>query len=76
VATGQLDKGDRLLLYTDGLIEARDAARQFVDLEQIAQPIVGGDLYVVLDEVLQRLHRSVGRDLGDDLALLVAEYRP
>lgn len=76
VATGQLNKGDRILLYTDGVIEARDAERRFVELDQIAQPIVGGDLYVVLDEVLQRLHRSVGRDLGDDLALLIAEYRP
>jgi serine phosphatase RsbU (regulator of sigma subunit) len=76
LTTGQLSTGDRLLLYTDGVIEARDAERRFVELDQIAAPIAEGDLYVVLDEVLHRLHRSVGNDLGDDLALLIAEYRP
>jgi hypothetical protein len=29
----------------------------------------------VLDDVLEHLHQQVGHDLGDDLALLVAEYR-
>ncbi len=76
IATGRLDAGDRILLYTDGVIEARDASRGFVDLMQVARPIADGDLHSVLDEMLNSLHRLVGRELGDDLALLVAEYRP
>jgi serine phosphatase RsbU (regulator of sigma subunit)/anti-sigma regulatory factor (Ser/Thr protein kinase) len=76
VTTGQLSPGDRLLLYTDGVIEARDPQGQFVDLMQVVAPVADGDLEVVLDNVLAALHDKVGPELGDDLALLVAEYRP
>jgi serine phosphatase RsbU (regulator of sigma subunit) len=76
VVSGRFESGDRILLYTDGVIEARDASRRFVDLVDIAAPVVDGDLHSVLDEMLASLHRAVGRELGDDLALLVAEYRP
>src|SRR3954447_10612706 len=73
--TGRLRVGDRLLLYTDGIIEARDAERHFVDLRTVVAPLTGGDLDEVLDRMLVSLRRSVGAALGDDLALVVAEYR-
>jgi serine phosphatase RsbU (regulator of sigma subunit) len=76
VVTGTLRASDRLLLHTDGVLEARDSERRFVDLMQLASPLRSGtDLSTVLDDVLRALHDAVGRDLGDDVALLVAEYR-
>ncbi|MCU1691493.1 MAG: hypothetical protein JWM64_584 [Frankiales bacterium] len=74
--TGRLEPGDRLLLYTDGIIEARDAGRHFLDLLDVVRPLSGGRLEDVLDGVLAGLRAAAGPDLGDDLALLVAEYRP
>jgi serine phosphatase RsbU (regulator of sigma subunit)/anti-sigma regulatory factor (Ser/Thr protein kinase) len=73
--TGRLEPGDRLLLYTDGVIEARDRDGHFVDLLQLVAPLCGGTLETVLDDVLTTLRTTVGRELGDDLALVVAEYR-
>ena len=75
LVTGRLRPGDRLLLYTDGVLEARDAAGDFVDVMALLQPLATGRLHHVLDDVLDHLHRVVGADLGDDLALLVAEYQ-
>ncbi|MDQ1695524.1 MAG: hypothetical protein QOJ03_877 [Frankiaceae bacterium] len=75
VTTGQLAVGDRLLLYTDGVIEARDSERRFVDLMQTVKPLADGPLDEVLNRVLASLLDAVGGALGDDLALLVAEYR-
>ena len=75
VTTGRLTRGARLLLMTDGIIEARDPDREFVDLLRLVEPLTrDGDLSDCLDDILTRLHDAVGRDLGDDLALLVAEY--
>ena len=75
-ATVRLEPGDRLLLHTDGLIEARDAQGRFAELADIVPALGEGELPEVLDEILARLRAAVGADLGDDLALLVAEYRP
>ncbi|WP_377274112.1 PP2C family protein-serine/threonine phosphatase [Peterkaempfera sp. SMS 1(5)a] len=69
--------GDRILLYTDGMIEARDSAGRFYPLLErlpgCAQ--AGGPV-----EVLERLHldvvRHVGRQLGDDAAMLLLQYEP
>lgn len=72
--TGRLTTGDRLLLYTDGIIEARTADGSFVDLQRLAAPLVHGDLDDVLDRILDALRAATGDELGDDLALLVAEY--
>ena len=71
----RLGVGDRILLYTDGIVEARDAQQQFVDLRDVVGPLASGPLDEVLDRVLVSLRRSVGAALGDDLALVVAEYR-
>ncbi|HVX68717.1 MAG TPA: SpoIIE family protein phosphatase [Mycobacteriales bacterium] len=75
-AGGWLSPGDRLLLYTDGVIEARDPERRFVDLAWVAAPLASGDLQYALDDVLERLHRFAGARLGDDVALVAAEFSP
>jgi serine phosphatase RsbU (regulator of sigma subunit) len=74
-ARARLAPGGRLLLYTDGLLEAR-AGGAPVDLQDVAAPLREGDLSSALDRVLARVRESSGETLSDDLALLVAEYRP
>ncbi len=74
VTTGVLQPGDRVLLYTDGVIEARDPERRFVDLLAVARPLGVGPLDEALDQVLDALRAAVGSALGDDLAMLAAEY--
>lgn len=65
-----------MLLYTDGILEARDPDREFVDLMALVAPLSAGALDDALPAVLDALRAAVGGELGDDLALLVAEYDP
>jgi serine phosphatase RsbU (regulator of sigma subunit) len=73
--TVPLQPGDALLLYTDGVTEARDARREFYPLEErvaaLAAQTAGpaGDL---LDRLRDDLVRHVGAPLDDDAALLLA----
>lgn len=76
VATGKLNAGDRLLLYTDGILEARGPQREFLDLMHLVEPFTDAALDAGLDAVLSRLRAAVGGELNDDLALLAAEYQP
>jgi serine phosphatase RsbU (regulator of sigma subunit)/anti-sigma regulatory factor (Ser/Thr protein kinase) len=71
----KLEPGDRLLMYTDGLIEARDRQGRFAELGDLVSTLGQTPLPEVLGEILARLRSTVGAELGDDLALLVAEYR-
>lgn len=75
VVTGRLQRGDRLVLMTDGLLEARGPDREFVDVMALVRSLAQGQaLGPALDALLAELRRAVGAELGDDLALLVAEY--
>lgn len=68
------EPGDRLLLYTDGLSEARDARGEFLDLSTLARPLAADVDAEVLDGVLAAVRRHVPRgSLGDDLALVLLE---
>jgi serine phosphatase RsbU (regulator of sigma subunit) len=73
--TGTLAIGQRLLLMTDGIIEARGPDRQFVNVARLLAPLTEpGTVSDALDGVLASLRKAVGGALGDDLALVVAEY--
>ena len=69
--------GDRLLLYTDGLSEARDSHGVFLDLADIRGPLAEASGADALDAILDvvRAHVRRGR-LGDDLALVLLEHQP
>lgn len=66
--------GDRVLLYTDGLSEARDASGEFFPVLDAAPGLAEGDLEDVLDMLLTRVRAHVPNgELGDDLAVLLLE---
>jgi phosphoserine phosphatase RsbU/P len=65
--------GDRLLFYTDGLIEARTRRGQFVRQEHVVGDIATPNLDEALAGVLSRLH-AAAHEVRDDLALLLVEY--
>ncbi len=66
--------GDRLLLYTDGLSEARDGHDQFLPVQPLAPLLHTGTVEAALDNVLREVRRHVpnGR-FTDDLAVLLLE---
>lgn len=67
--------GDRLLLYTDGLSEARDADGEFLDLRTLGPLLVGGSLEAALDRILEAVRAHAHRgELGDDVAVMLLEH--
>jgi Stage II sporulation protein E (SpoIIE) len=73
--TVPLQPGDALLLYTDGVTEARDAHREFYPLEERIAEVAakaGGTDGDLLDRLRDDLVRYVGAPLDDDAALLLA----
>ena len=73
VTTITLDAGDRLVLYTDGLIERRDA-----DLDHGVAALLSAVGAVTpgrsAGEACDDLLAVLGHDLTDDVALLVCDY--
>ncbi|GII75489.1 membrane protein [Sphaerisporangium rufum] len=64
--------GDQILLYTDGVIEARDHARAFYPLGERATLLAGAtDPQEALDELRADLLRHVGGPVLDDVAMLL-----
>ena len=73
--TMPLQPGDALLLYTDGVTEARNARREFYPLEERVAEVAaraGGADGDLLDRLRDDLVRYVGAPLDDDAALLLA----
>lgn len=69
----RIDRGDRLLFYTDGLVEARDSEGNFIDIDHVVGDVGHAELHDALTGVLTRLHASA-REVRDDLAMLLVEY--
>ena len=66
--------GDQLLLYTDGVSEARDADGRFFPLAQVTADTVRGtgpDHAPLLDVLVARLDEHVGDRGCDDILLLL-----
>jgi serine phosphatase RsbU (regulator of sigma subunit) len=69
--------GDRLLMYTDGLSEARDAHGEFLSVSTLASQVRSGPVERAVEEVVDAVGRHVPRGrLEDDLAVVVIEHLP
>jgi phosphoserine phosphatase RsbU/P len=79
VESGRLSAGERLLFYTDGLIEARDRRGNFFDLMAAAGGLNGADpptaagLDDDLQQLLAQVRAHVGGTLTDDVAVLLVQ---
>jgi phosphoserine phosphatase RsbU/P len=70
-----LQPGDRLLFYTDGLVETRDRRGRFFDLGQqtIAEALAAPDLDGAIQQVVGLLLEHAGGRLTDDVLLVLGE---
>ncbi len=64
--------GDRLLFFTDGLLEARDRTGQLFRLDQHIQTLRWPGLQPAADELLDRLRAHTRYHL-DDVAILLVQ---
>ena len=72
--TVQWRAGDRLLMYTDGLSEARDAGGEFLAVDELGPVLTSGSVDEAVDALLRAVRTHVpGGDLGDDLAVILLE---
>ncbi|GAB3196278.1 PP2C family protein-serine/threonine phosphatase [Nocardioides hungaricus] len=65
--------GARMLFFTDGLVEARDASGEFFPLDDYAAELGDGTLGDALDGLVDHLFEYAGGRMKDDLALVLAE---
>jgi serine phosphatase RsbU (regulator of sigma subunit) len=72
-STFTVNVGDRLVFYTDGLLEARDRAGRYFRIEECLDTLRHPDLQAAADDLLGRLLVHARRRLDDDVALLLLE---
>jgi sigma-B regulation protein RsbU (phosphoserine phosphatase) len=71
-----IEQGDRLLLYTDGILEAKDAAGEFFGQDALSD-LLRQTSGLPPSEVADRIITSVGEwsvSQDDDLTVLVCDY--
>lgn len=73
--TSSWPEGSRMLIYTDGLVEARDPRGAFFPLAHHAPGLREGSVDDALDGLLACLRDHAGEELNDDMALVLVEHR-
>jgi Stage II sporulation protein E (SpoIIE)/GAF domain len=73
---GHLRPGERLVCYTDGLVEARNTAGEFLDRSVFEEAVAAESLTAALDRLVDLVDRHADGRHADDLALLGLEYHP
>ncbi len=73
VESFQFDPGDLLLLYTDGVTEARDSTGTFYPLTERITGWIENDCDAFLRRFRRDLLRHVGGHLNDDAVIIVVE---
>ncbi|MFI5743465.1 PP2C family protein-serine/threonine phosphatase [Streptomyces anulatus] len=77
VTRSTLRAGDRVLLYTDGLSEARDGTGRFYPVTERAGPLlIEGSLETALHRLRADVAAFTGTAPDDDSALLLLEFAP
>ena len=66
--------GDQMLVFTDGLVEARDRQGRFFDPLPVFAGLPDVSVRELLDRLIADLDRHAGGALGDDLAVVLVEY--
>jgi len=72
--TATWSQGDRTLLYTDGLVESRDAHGRFLPEDAIEAALRASDCDQALDTLMRAVDRHTGGHAHDDIALLLLEH--
>src|SRR6202034_927320 len=73
LSTFSVCDGDRLIFFTDGLLEPRDRAGRFFRLDEQIDALRRPGLQAAADELLDRLRAHTRNRLDDDVAVLLAE---
>ena len=73
LSTFSVRTGDRLLFYTDGLLEARDRAGRFFRLDEQIETLRQPSPQAAVDGLLDRLRAHTRHRLDDDIAVLLVE---
>ncbi|MET7379060.1 PP2C family protein-serine/threonine phosphatase [Streptomyces sp. NPDC005526] len=68
--------GDRLLLHTDGVVEARDSSDTFFPLPEAMEAVRARGPEEFLEQLHQRLLRHTGDSLADDVAMILVDRLP
>lgn len=75
-----MNRGDTLLFYTDGLTEAKNAEKQLLGREHVAELAASGettDAKELVESVIARWRAFVGdAEQSDDMTLLAVSYTP
>ena len=72
--TATWSPGDRLLLYTDGLVESRDEHGDFLPEDAIETALLASGCDQALDTLVRAVRQHTGGHAHDDMALLLLEH--
>lgn len=78
--TLQLKTNDRLILYTDGITEARNKTEQELEIDGLKKIILNNDIAGVdqlCDNIMNKIltYTDFGQKISDDMSLFVIEYK-